>query len=412
MLAAAHPTEIEHFLSLMRKHGEGSVAVAWRRYFDLDGDGELTFTEFCKALISLEFKDDALKLWHLLDFTGKRRLALDDFDPKGADLIVSFGRWCKEFGGISAVFKAVDALQCSIDPIYQGRLTRKALLAGLDHIGLFNGEDHKPEGMKSARDFSQLMWPILDIWGKGIVTEECFVFLEADPDEKKLRKKKKKVPKGGAALNLLNSLSKQSRIGQDMDQFGPTPEEFEALARNPPKPCEKTKRPKVHRSHVTKRSASTPELTQLSNVVPPAGQAAAEAAAAVLEEVASAQALKSSCSLPRLPGAVASGGQTRLPNYSVASSRRGGDVASSDAGFSVAASSVAATRQGMRRLYKVKLEDRLPALTRKPVQAVTGAAGNQRRQVDSVMNTTNPKHSEDFFSQKYEKVVYQRYYCQ
>jgi len=197
-----------------------------------------------------------------------------------------------------------------------------------------------------------------------------------------------------------------------MDQFGPTPEEFEALARNPPKPCEKTKRPKVHRSHVTKRSASTPELTQLSNVVPPAGQAAAEAAAAVLEEVASAQALKSSCSLPRLPGAVASGGQTRLPNYSVASSRRGGDVASSDAGFSVAASSVAATRQGMRRLYKVKLEDRLPALTRKPVQAVTGAAGNQRRQVDSVMNTTNPKHSEDFFSQKYEKVVYQRYYCQ
>merc|ERR1719440_600252 len=78
------PTAKETLLRLMRKHCNGNLAVAWRRFFDKD---HLTFQDFCGVLSTLGFHQDALALWHTLDPKGTHRLELEMFDPKGARLI-------------------------------------------------------------------------------------------------------------------------------------------------------------------------------------------------------------------------------------------------------------------------------------------------------------------------------------
>merc|ERR1719316_183892 len=67
--------EVDRFLALMRERGNGSIAVAWRRYFDSDGDGELDFNEFCHALVELRYEGDVIRLWHDLS------------NPEGPDVL-------------------------------------------------------------------------------------------------------------------------------------------------------------------------------------------------------------------------------------------------------------------------------------------------------------------------------------
>merc|ERR1719231_633561 len=53
--------EVDRFLALMRERGNGSIAVAWRRYFDSDGD--------------------VIRLWHdLANPESPNALALKDSD--------------------------------------------------------------------------------------------------------------------------------------------------------------------------------------------------------------------------------------------------------------------------------------------------------------------------------------------
>lgn len=207
---------------------------------------------------------------------------------------------------------------------------------------------------------------------------------------------------------MLSSLSKKSRAGFDVDQYlQPVPEELGMLMRQPQERCKPRRRRRVM-PPVPEKSTSAPDL---SSVPPPASQDAQAAAAAVMARVTNAQEMPRSISLPQLRRA----GPPTANRSGAGSSRYGRDAQCSESSFqcSVAASSVAATRKGMRRLYKSKHAELLPALVpsapakdRDLRSALTGASCH-RRQVDACMK---PRRCEDLLSQNYERAIFEKYY--
>ncbi|CAK0841605.1 unnamed protein product [Prorocentrum cordatum] len=93
----------------MREKGDGNTTLAWRRYFDSDGDGNLSFSEFCGALAMFGYKRDALDLWRGL--AGDESLvSLEVVDRDGAAICDYFADWClKVKGGPLEVFRAMDS---------------------------------------------------------------------------------------------------------------------------------------------------------------------------------------------------------------------------------------------------------------------------------------------------------------
>lgn len=403
---------IETFLDLMHSHGDGSVALAWRRYFDKENGSPVTFRDFCSVLSTLGFQQNAVDLWHALSDESKdsNHMGLEVFDPHSAKLIAEFQQWCQRAaGGPLQAFHAADVTGA-------GLLTRHELLAGLRWLGLFD-EKFIPWDLRCEDAFLKHMYPLIDPWNRGRVSEDSFLFLEQDISKK--RRHPHKISRGkhraqkdapqckdtmppkppSMALNLLSNFSRRSQLGRDIDKYlQPAPEQLEALARHA------REKPRRRRQMASHRSSSTPELPGLP---PPASQDAAATAAAVLAEVASAQ--ESYVSLPRL---TLSGARSRSQSGVRSCSQSAAD---SEFGcqHSVAASSVAATRKGMRRLYKAKLEGQLPpvkgpCMADRDLRAALTGADCHRRQLDAAMN---PKRHEDLLSQNFERALFERYYA-
>jgi len=169
----AAPREADQFLNLLRDKGNGSITVAWRRFFDSDGDGQLSFSEFCSAVVTFDHKGDVLKLWKDLAGSTASTLTLEVVDPEGFGMLQFFESWCtRSYGGPAEAFQ-------KIDDDGSDSLTSQEFADGLEHLGFFTEPVQHPKLCSKGMILGNL-WPMLDQNGRGCVTADQLLFLESD----------------------------------------------------------------------------------------------------------------------------------------------------------------------------------------------------------------------------------------
>merc|ERR1719171_2931568 len=91
-VGATTPEEFK--AALTRKYG--NLLRAWRKGLDLDGNGKLSFVEFCAAAKNHAYHGNIRALWKSYDVTGEGMITLDEFAPAVAKIYESFIATLKE----------------------------------------------------------------------------------------------------------------------------------------------------------------------------------------------------------------------------------------------------------------------------------------------------------------------------
>lgn len=74
----------------------GSIYSAWRQALDLDGNGRLSFGEFCFALRQLGYQGNMKAIWSYLDQDNSGFISLNELDPKVSAEIDSYKTIAKQ----------------------------------------------------------------------------------------------------------------------------------------------------------------------------------------------------------------------------------------------------------------------------------------------------------------------------
>lgn len=88
------------------KHRFGSITRAWRVVMDVDGNGRLSFREFCHALREVGYVGDFKTLWYQLDEDLSGEITLHELDPENAMLLERFRTACfSRYGSMHRAWK-------------------------------------------------------------------------------------------------------------------------------------------------------------------------------------------------------------------------------------------------------------------------------------------------------------------
>mmetsp|Transcript_18421 Transcript_18421/g.44988 ORF Transcript_18421/g.44988 Transcript_18421/m.44988 type:complete len:206 (+) Transcript_18421:2-619(+) len=147
----------------------GNVVRGWRSALDKDGNGRISWVEFCTAAREMGFSGgqswnprDIRELWCVLDRDGSGFLTLDELDRQGYELLCHFKETIDmQFGGIEQGFRSMDPDE--------------------------NGQIHVREVYLTLRKFNRLQWTPatvqklfnrLDLGNTGFLTLDNLAFLE------------------------------------------------------------------------------------------------------------------------------------------------------------------------------------------------------------------------------------------
>jgi hypothetical protein len=165
--------EVDRFMRQMQAWGSGKIAMAWRCYFDSDGDGSLTFKEFCSALASLGYQGNVPRLWSDLGAGDNDCLKLEDLDPENAANLEAFCNWTiLKSGGPTECFRAMDTDN-------SGSVTKIEFSTGLKDMGFYD-DSNLPGAISTEEGMMQNLYPLLDQHSSGCITSEQLLFLEKD----------------------------------------------------------------------------------------------------------------------------------------------------------------------------------------------------------------------------------------
>lgn len=144
---------------LVRKFG--SILRAWRKV-DSDGNGRLSYNEFCGACRALGYAGNVKILWMELDDDNSGHITIKELDPKGAKLIDSFLSGCKKrLGGLRKAFGPEGSLRLRKDDFQElcGAIGIREKGAWEKLFGFFDHLDHQSltfEDVRFLEDGSQV----------------------------------------------------------------------------------------------------------------------------------------------------------------------------------------------------------------------------------------------------------------
>lgn len=102
------PAALVEFMALVQSEYDTAL-MAWRHLLDADNDNIVSWSEFLSACSKVKFRGNAGGAWRCLDKDCSGTISLREWDPKGAELLLSFKTWAEDsYGSIELAFKAFD----------------------------------------------------------------------------------------------------------------------------------------------------------------------------------------------------------------------------------------------------------------------------------------------------------------